>query len=223
LAVIAAKDGRRVSLELGGDNAFVVLDDADLAAAAACGGGNSFEFQGQTCITASRHIVQRTVYEEYLEHLVALARKLVVGTPLDAGVDLGPMISREQLDRVHHEIVEPSIKMGARLLEGGVHDGLFYRPTVLADVTPEMPAFTEEIFGPVAPVTVVESEQEALDLTNRHPALVNSVYTGDPMRGLAFAELVNSGMVHVNDAGGRPHDESDLDEFTRRRWIGVQR
>jgi benzaldehyde dehydrogenase (NAD) len=223
LAVIAAKDGRRVSLELGGDNAFVVLDDADLAAAAACGGGNSFEFQGQTCITASRHIVQRTVYEEYLEHLVALARKLVVGNPLDAGVDLGPMISREQLDRVHHEIVEPSIKMGARLLEGGVHDGLFYRPTVLADVTPEMPAFTEEIFGPVAPVTVVESEQEALDLTNRHPALVNSVYTGDPMRGLAFAELVNSGMVHVNDAGGRPHDEFDLDEFTRRRWIGVQR
>lgn len=223
LAAIVARDGRQVSLDLGGDNAFVVLDDADVAAAAACGGGNSFEFQGQTCITASRHIVQRAVYLEYLDALVAVARKLTVGNPTRAGVDLGPMISQAQLDRVHHDIVEPSIRMGARLIEGGVHDGLFYYPTVLADVTPEMPAFTEEIFGPVAPVTVVDTEQEALALTNRHPALVNAVYTGDPLRGLAFAERVDSGMVHVNDAGGRPHDESDLAEFTKRRWIGVQR
>jgi benzaldehyde dehydrogenase (NAD) len=113
--------------------------------------------------------------------------------------------------------------MGARLVEGGTYDGLFYRPTVLAGVTPEMPAFAEEIFGPVAPVTVAADEDEALELTNRAQALVNAVYTGDELRGLAFAQRVRCGMVHVNDAMGRPTGESDLDELTTRRWIGVQR
>ncbi|TWP46741.1 aldehyde dehydrogenase family protein [Lentzea tibetensis] len=225
VAGIAARDLRRTCLELGGDNAFAVLDDADVEAAATCGAWTSFDFQGQTCITASRHIVHRAVLEPYLEALTRRARQIVVGDPTRPGVHLGPLISAEQLHRVHDRIVQPSIEMGARVVTGATHDGLFYQPTVLADVTPEMPAFTEEIFGPVAPVTVVDSEEEALALVNRCQALVNAVHTGDLARGLAFAQQVDSKNVHVNDAGPRPTDadDVDLDEFTKRRWIGLQR
>jgi benzaldehyde dehydrogenase (NAD) len=223
VAGIAARDFRRTSLELGGDNAFVVLDDADIAAASACGAWTAFEFQGQTCITASRHIVLDSVASAYVDALVERARGITVGDPVRERVDLGPMISEAQRNRLHQQIVEPSVRMGAVIRTGGTYEGLFYQPTVLTEVTPEMPAFTEEVFGPVAPVTVVSSEEEALELVNRHRALVNSVYTGDPMRGLAFAERVNSGMVHINDAMGRPTDEDDLAAFTTRRWIGMQR
>jgi benzaldehyde dehydrogenase (NAD) len=223
MAQIAARDFRRTSLELGGDNAFVVLGDADIDAASACGAWTAYEYQGQTCITASRHIVMRSVASEYVDALTARARGITVGDPARDRVDLGPMISEEQRSRLHHRIVEPSVRMGAVIRTGGTYEGLYYQPTVLSDVTPEMPAFTEEVFGPVAPVTVVDTEEEALELTNRHHALVNAVYTADPMRGLAFAERVNSGMVHINDAGGRPTDEDDLAAFTTRRWVGMQR
>ena len=132
--------------------------------------------------------------------------------------------------------------MGAKIVEGGTHDGLFYRPTVMVDVTRDMPVWTEEIFAPVALVLVAVSEEEALELVNDTPyGLVNAVYTGAPARGLAFAERVHSGMVHVNDStcldeahvpfggvgasgmGGRSGGEANLEEFTERRWIGVQR
>jgi benzaldehyde dehydrogenase (NAD) len=223
MARIAAEDFKRTSLELGGDNAFVVLEDADVDKASACGAWASFEFQGQTCISASRHIVHRAVADRYRDAVVARARRIRVGDPYREDVELGPLISEVQRDRVHKEIVEASVAMGARVVEGGTYDGLFYRPTVLVDVTPKMPAFTEEIFGPVVPITVVDSEEEALALTNSAQALVNAVYTADVDRGLAFAEQVRCGLVHVNDAMGRPTGEDDLDEFTDRRFIGLQR
>jgi benzaldehyde dehydrogenase (NAD) len=99
---------------------------------------------------------------------------------------------------------------------------LFYRPTVLTGVTPDMPVFTEEIFGPVMPITVVDSEAEALELVNRHRTLMNSVFTGDPMRGLAFAERVKSNEVHVNDGYARHGGEGQLAGYTHRQWIGLQ-
>jgi benzaldehyde dehydrogenase (NAD) len=222
MARVAAERFTRTSLELGGDNAFVVLDDADVERASACGAWAAYEFQGQTCITASRHIVHRAVADRYREAVVAKARALRVGDPYREEVDLGPLISEVQRDRVHKEIVEASVAMGARLLEGGRYDGLFYRPTVLDGVTPEMPAFTEEIFGPVIPITVVDSEDEALELVNSRQGLVSAVYTGNEARGLAFAQRVHCGLVHVNDAMGRPTGEDDLDDFTRRRYIGIQ-
>jgi benzaldehyde dehydrogenase (NAD) len=223
MAHIAADGFKRTSLELGGDNAFVVLDDADVEAASACGAWAAFEFQGQTCITASRHIVHRAVADAYRDAVAERARRLRVGDPYREDVDLGPLISEVQRDRVHKEIVEASVAMGARVVEGGRYDGLFYRPTVLDGVTPRMPAFTEEIFGPVIPITVVDSEEEALALTNSQQALVNAVYTADVDRGLAFAERVRCGLVQVNDAMGRPTGEDDIVDFTDRRFIGVQR
>jgi benzaldehyde dehydrogenase (NAD) len=145
-----------------------------------------------------------------------------VGDPLNDGVGLGPLINSVQRDRVD-KIVQTSVQMGARLIEGGAYEGNFYRPTVLDNVTDDMPAFTEEIFGPVAPVTVVRSEPEALRLVNSQRNLVSAVYTADLLRGLAFAEQVDSDLVHVNDALGRPTGEDDLLIFTRPRWIGLQR
>ena len=223
IAAAAAVDLRPIRLELGGSNAFVVLDDADVELAASCAMIASYEFQGQTCISASRHIVQRAVADAYLEALVARASKLRVGDPMDPATDLGPLISERQRDRVHHKIVRPSVEMGARVLAGAEYAGLFYRPTVLTDVTPEMPAFSEEIFGPVVPVTVVDTEEEAIGITNGYPMLMNSVFSKDLIRGLDVAEKLQAGEVHVNDAHARHGAENQMPGFTKRQWIGVQR
>jgi benzaldehyde dehydrogenase (NAD) len=222
IATAAAGQLRDIRLELGGSNAFVVLEDADVELAASCAMIASLEFQGQTCISASRHIVLRPVADAYLDAVTKRADALRVGDPFD-GVDLGPLISERQRDRVHKAIVEPSIAQGARLVTGGTYEGLFYRPTVLADVTPEMPAFSEEIFGPVIPVTVVDTEEEAIALTNGYPMLMNSVFTADLMRGMDVAERLHAGEVHINDAHARHGAENQMPGFTRRQWIGVQR
>jgi benzaldehyde dehydrogenase (NAD) len=241
IAIQAAGDFKRVSLELGGNNAFVVLDDADVDQASMVGAWSAFHYSGQTCITAGRHIVARELFDDYVRRLAERARGIEVGDPSGGEVGLGPMISEPQLERAHR-LLEESVRMGARVVEGGTHDGLFYRPTVVVDVTREMPVWHEEIFGPVAPVLAVDSDEEALALVNdTRYGLVNAVFTGSPGRGLAFAERVASGMVHVNDStcldeahvpfggvgasglGGRSGGEANLEEFTERRWIGVQR
>jgi benzaldehyde dehydrogenase (NAD) len=183
----------------------------------------------------------RSIADRYIEALVRRARAIVVGDPATDAVGLGPMISEGQLQHAHR-LVEASVAQGATVAEGGTYEGLFYRPTVLTGVTPQMPAYLEEVFGPVAPITIVDTEEEALALVNDTPyGLVNAVFTGDIGRGLAFAEKVRSGMVHVNDAtpldeahvpfgglgmsgmGGRSGGEANLEEFTERRWISIQR
>ncbi|TDQ02673.1 MULTISPECIES: aldehyde dehydrogenase family protein [unclassified Leifsonia] len=222
IANFAARSFRPVATELGGDNAFVVLDDADIDQAASCAVWSSLWYQGQTCITAGRHIVHRDVAAAYTDAVVERVRALRVGDPLRDDVDLGPIISETQLRRFADGLVRPSIAAGATVAVGGDHDGLFYQPTVLTGVTPDMPVFTEEIFGPVMPITVVDSEAEALALVNRHRTLMNSVFTGDPMRGLAFAEQVKSNEVHVNDGYARHGGEGQLAGFTHRQWIGIQ-
>jgi benzaldehyde dehydrogenase (NAD) len=222
IAASVAADLRPVRLELGGSNAFVVLEDADIDLAASAAMVASLEFQGQTCISASRHIVLRAVADQYLDALVRRADALTVGDPM-TGADLGPLISEAQRDRVHRKIVEPSVAVGAVVRAGGTYDGLFYRPTVLSGVTPEMPAFAEEVFGPVLPITVVDSEEEAIALVNGYPMLMNSVFTADLIRGLAVAERLQAGEVHVNDAHARHGAENQLGSFTRRQWIGLQR
>jgi len=241
IAKIAGGQLKRVSLELGGNNALVILDDADVDEASMIGAWSAFHYQGQTCITAGRHIVARSLFDPYVERLAERARAITVGDPATDEVGLGPMISEEQRDR-GHDILQRSIDAGARVVEGGTYEELFYRPTVVVDVTPEMPIWREEIFAPIAPVLAVEDDEEALALTNdTEYGLVNSVLTGSMDRGLAFAERVRSGMVHVNDAtcldeahvpfggvgasglGGRAGGEANLEEFTERRWISIQR
>ena len=231
---------KKVSLELGCNNAFIVLDDADLDAAAAAGAFAAFQFQGQVCFAAGRHLVHRSVAEAYTNALIEKARRLRTGDPYREDVHLGPIVNEKQLARVD-DIVQRSISGGATLAEGGTHEGLFYRPTVLTDVTTESPAWTDEIFGPVAPITVFDTDEEAIALANESRyGLVASIYTRSLGRGLAMADRMRTGMVHVNDGtlndeaiipfggmgdsgnGSRHGGEASLDTFTDWQWVTVR-
>ncbi|HEY3522956.1 MAG TPA: aldehyde dehydrogenase family protein, partial [Candidatus Limnocylindrales bacterium] len=231
---------KRVSLELGGNNAFVVLDDADLDAAASAGAYAAFQFQGQVCFATGRHIVHRSVVGDYVDALAEKAKRIRLGDPYREEVDLGPIVNEKQLARVDG-IVRRSVEGGARIVEGGTHDGLFYRPTVLADVTRDLPAWTDEIFGPVAPIVTFDSDDEALELANDSEyGLTGAVYSRSVSRGLALAQRMRTGMVHVNDQtvndeatipfggmgasgnGSRFGGPANWDEFTEWQWVTIR-
>ena len=231
---------KKVSLELGGNNALVILDDADVDAAASAGAYASFQFQGQVCFATGRHIVHRSIAGGYVDALVEKAKRLRLGDPYREDVDLGPIVNEKQLARVDG-IVQRSVEGGARLAVGGTHDGLFYRPTVLADVTRNLPAWTDEIFGPVAPVVVFDTDEEALALANdTEYGLAAAVYSRSVSRGLALAQRIRAGMVHVNDQtvndeavipfggmgasgnGSRFGGAANWDEFTQWQWVTVR-
>ena len=231
---------KRVSLELGGNGAYLVLDDADVEAASAAGAWASFFHQGQVCMAAGRHIVHRGVAEEYLDKLAKRAAELRVGDPFTQDVEIGPVINQAQLARIDR-IVRESVEAGAELLTGGTADGPFYAPTVLSRVTPDMPAFHEEIFGPVAPVIVVDSDDEAVALANRTEyGLSAAIQTASVHRGRGIADRLRTGMVHINDQtindeahvpfggrgasgnGSRHGAEHSWDEFTQWQWLTVR-
>jgi benzaldehyde dehydrogenase (NAD) len=236
----AGRSLKRVSLELGGNNALIVLDDADLEVASSAGAWSAFLHQGQVCMTAGRHIVMAGVAEEYLERLAARAAGLPVGDPNVEQVALGPLINERQLANVDR-IVTQTVEAGAVVRAGGTHDKLFYQPTVLAGVTTKMPAFREEIFGPVAPVVVVQDEAEAVAVANdTEYGLVAAIQTGSRDRGRAVADQLRTGIVHVNDQtlnndayapfggtgasgnGSRFGSQSSWDEFTQWQWLTLR-
>jgi benzaldehyde dehydrogenase (NAD) len=231
---------KKVSLELGGNNAFIVLDDADLDAAAAAGTFAAFQFQGQVCFAAGRHLVHRSMADAYSGALTEKAKRLRTGDPFREDVQLGPIVNEKQVARVD-DIVQRSIAAGAVVSEGATREGLFYRPTVLTAITPDMAAFTDEIFGPVAPIMAFDSDEEAIELANASSyGLVASIYTRSLARGLAFADRMRTGMVHINDGtlndeaiipfggmgdsgnGSRYGGEASLDTFTEWQWVTVR-
>ena len=228
---------KRVSLELGGNNPFIVLDDVDIEAAASAGAFGSFFHQGQICLTAGRHLVHERIADAYVEALVRHAKALTVGDPFKGEVHLGPVVNERQAANVDRVIAESTAK-GAKILAGGTREGLFFQPTVLTGVTPGMPAFDEEIFGPVAPVTVFSSDDEAVTLANQTSyGLVASILSPDLARAQRIADQLHSGIIHINDqsilhevygpiggvgASGNGHSYSTLtnpDQFTEWQWI----
>jgi len=239
---IAAAAGdllKKVSLELGGNNALIVLDDADLDQATMIGAWSSFHYQGQTCITAGRHIVTEGIAQAYAEGLAKRANAITVGNTLTEDVGLGPMINQRQLDRAARFLAD-AVAQGATVLAGGTTDGPFFRPTVVTGVRTGSDLWTEEIFAPIAPIVVVKDADEAVALANDTGyGLVNSVVTGDLFGGSQLARRLRAGMVHVNDAtpqdeaaapfggigqsglGGRSGGDANLEEFTERRWLTV--
>jgi len=240
VAELAARHLKRVHLELGGNSALIVLDDADLDRAVSAGAWGSFLHQGQICMTAGRHLVHERIADDYVAALAEHADHLPVGDPFTGQVALGPLIDEGQRDKVH-ALVTATVDAGARLAAGGTHDGLFYRPTVLDQVRTDMPAYAEEVFGPVAPVVRFGSVDEAAKLAADSPyALSLSILTGDAMRGLALAERIPSGIVHINDqtvndeavapfggvldsgTGARFGGAGNLDAFTEQRWITLR-
>ena len=238
---LAGRHLKRAHLELGGNSALVVLDDADVDKAVSVGAFGSFFHQGQICMTTGRHLVQRDLFDTYVERLAAKASALPVGDPTSEQVALGPIIDERQRDRIH-SLVTDSVAQGARAVAGGTFEGLYYRPTVLADVTPEMPAFQEEVFGPVAPVLAFDSLEEAAALAASTPyGLSLGILTNNPMRALALADLVPSGAIHVNDQtvndeaqipfGGVGDSgtgarfggaEANIEAFTETQWVTMR-
>ncbi|MET9568733.1 aldehyde dehydrogenase family protein [Streptomyces virginiae] len=236
VAELAGRHLKRVHLELGGNSALVVLRDADVEAAVAQASWGSFFHQGQICMTAGRHLVHASLYDEYVERLAARAEELAVGDPYREQVHLGPLIDRAQLERVH-ALVEASTAAGAKLVAGGTHRDLFYRPTVLAGAADDTPAYAEEVFGPVAPVRSFATDDEAVELASAGPyGLSLGIVTRDAGRGLDLAERIPTGIAHVNDqtvgdeavapfggvgasgTGARFGGEANLDAFTELRW-----
>lgn len=230
---------KRVILELGGNNAFIVMADADLDQAVACGIGGSFRHQGQICMATGRHLVHESLAEEYVDRLRVAASAMRVGDPRADGTTLGPLITTTQAERVQG-IVDAAVAGGAEAVHGGTHQGAFYAPTVLDRVDATNPAFQSEIFGPVAPVTRFSTEAEALELANASDyGLSAAIHTRDIARGLGFASRLRAGMVALNgqtiyDAahipmggigasgnGGRHGGHWNLDEFTYWQWVTV--
>jgi benzaldehyde dehydrogenase (NAD) len=196
---LAGKHLKRAHLELGGNSALLILDDADLDAAVNLAAWGSFFHQGQICMTTGRHFVHARLYDEFVDRLADKAEKLPVGDPNTDEVALGPVIDAGQRDKIHG-LVTASADQGAKVAAGGSYDELFYRPTVLSDVPVTAPAFTEEVFGPVAPVTRVGSVEEAARLAAESEyGLSLGIVTRDVMHGLAVAEQIPSGIVHIND------------------------
>jgi benzaldehyde dehydrogenase (NAD) len=228
---------KKVALELGGNSAMIVLDDADLDLASSCGAWASYLHQGQICMAAGRHLVHRRVAADYIERLTRRANALHVGDPAREQVHLGPLISEKQRDRVHR-IVTDTLAAGAQLTTGGSFDRLYYRPTVLTEVTADMPAFREEIFGPVAPVTTFEDDDEAVALANASDyGLSGSVHSRSIGRAMALADRLSTGMIHINDQtvnneahvpfggigasgnGSRFGGLANWEEFTVTQWV----
>ena len=197
---LAARHLKRAHLELGGNNALIVMDDADLTRAPSVGAAGSFIHQGQICMATGRQLVHESIADEYVARLTERAEALVVGDPAgQEPVQLGPVIDERQRDGIH-AIVTDSVAAGAKLRAGGSYQRLFYRPTVLDHVTPDHRAFREEIFGPVAPVIRFSTLDEAVELArDTEYGLSLGILTRDVMRGLQLADRIPSGNVHIND------------------------
>ncbi|WP_175912344.1 aldehyde dehydrogenase family protein [Burkholderia sp. BCC1640] len=237
---VASGQLKRVSLELGGNNPFIVLDDADIEAAASAGAWGSFFHQGQICLTTGRHLVHEDIAEAYVGALVKKAKALVVGNPLDANVQVGPIINERQAANAER-IVSQTVAEGAKLLTGGSRNGLFFKPTVITGVTADMTAFTEEIFGPVAAITTFRTDEEAIALANATEyGLSAAVVSPDLARAQHVADALHSGVIHINDqtvvhgiygpigglgisGNGFGHGaSSNADQFSEWQWITVR-
>jgi benzaldehyde dehydrogenase (NAD) len=236
---LAGKNLKRVALELGGKSPFIVLDDADLEAAASAGAWGSYLHQGQICMASGRHIVLRKVVGDYVNILTKKTSVLTVGDPFRHDVAIGPIINARQLARID-KIVKDTVAAGAELMTGGSHEGPFYRPTVLHNVRPGMPAYDIEIFGPVAPVIVAEDEEDAIRIANdTEYGLSGAVQTASLERGLRVARRIRAGLVHINDQtiadfaevpfggmgasgnGARFGSLTNWEEFTEWQWMTI--
>lgn len=241
VAELAGKQLKRVHLELGGNSALIVMDDVDLDRAVMAGAWGTFFHQGQICMATSRHLVHERIADEYTKRLAAVAEQMQVGDPTKQPAALGPIIDARQRDKIHALVTE-SVSAGARLAAGGRYEGLFYRPTVLADAKPGMPAYDNEIFGPVAPVTSFSTPEEAAALAaGTEYGLSLGILTRDVMKALDLAERIPTGIVHINDqtvndeavapfggvaasgTGSRVGGaEWNIDAFTETQWVTMR-
>jgi len=239
---IAEKAGRhlkRVVLELGGYNPLIVLADADVDYAVDATAFGAFLHQGQICMSARKIIVERGIADEFVEKLVAKTESLKTGDPSEHETIIGPLINEAALELVKSRVDE-AVRMGAKVLAGGEAEGTCYRATLLTDVPEDSEFAKSETFGPVAAIEVVDSGEEAVERANATAyGLASGIITRDADRGLALAQQIDAGIVHVNDqpvgdepqmpfggvkdsGWGRFGGTAVVDEFTELHWITVQ-
>ncbi len=236
----ASRHLKKVSLELGGKNSFVVLDDADMDLAIKNAVWSVYLHQGQICMSAGRVLVHSAIAAEFTRRLTEHARNLPVGDPASGQVALGPIINQAQVDHAL-KAVSAAVAAGATLETGGKSNGLFFEPTVLTGVKPGNPAFDEEIFGPVAVITTFDSDDEAAELVNATDyGLSAAIVSRSVGRAMALGEKLRVGLLHINDStvndevvnpfggvgasgnGTSIGGPANWEEFTQWQWVTVK-
>ncbi|CAM5672013.1 Aldehyde dehydrogenase family protein OS=Streptomyces alboniger OX=132473 GN=CP975_19585 PE=3 SV=1 [Streptomyces alboniger] len=239
VATVCASHFKRSILELGGNSALIVLDDADIDYAVDAAVFSRFVHQGQVCMAANRILVDRSVEAEFTEKFVAKVASLKVGDPADPATHIGPLINASQAEAVS-AVVGQAVAAGATALLRGTTEGNLIAPSVLTGLPADSPVLHQEIFGPVALLVPFDGEDEAVRIANDTPyGLSGAVHTADVERGVRVAKRVRTGMIHVNDSTvhdepivpfggekssgvGRLNGESTVDAFTTQKWISVQ-
>ncbi len=201
VAGLAGKNLKRSVLELGGNDAFIVLEDADLEHVIKMAIKGRMVNTGQSCVAAKRFIIVEAIAEKFLEQFTAAMSEMQLGDPMDEDTDVGPLSSEgAAVDLL--EKVQASVNAGATVVLGGDRpdrSGAYFNPTILTDITEDMPTYDQELFGPVASVYVVKDEQAAIKLANDSSyGLGGSVHTADIERGRKVAEQIDTGMVFIN-------------------------
>jgi aldehyde dehydrogenase (NAD+) len=239
VATVCAATFKRSVLELGGNSALVVLDDADVDYAVDAAVFSRFVHQGQVCMAANRVLVDRSVADEFTEKFVAKVAGLKTGDPRDPSTVIGPVINSSQADAIS-AVVEQALAEGATALVRGTTTDNLVEPSVLTGLPADSALLRQEVFGPVAFLVPFDGEEEAVRLVNDTPyGLSGAVHTGNIERGVNFAKRIDTGMFHVNDGtvhdepivpfGGEKHSgigrlngDTMLDAFTTQKWISVQ-
>ncbi|WP_406438905.1 aldehyde dehydrogenase family protein [Streptomyces sp. NBC_00631] len=239
VATVCASLFKRSVLELGGNSALVVLDDADIDYAVDAAVFSRYVHQGQVCMAANRVLVDRSIADEFTEKFVAKVRTLKTGDPSDPQTVIGPLINSQQAESVS-ATVQQAVAEGATALVHGTTTDNLVEPSVLTGIPADSDLLRQEIFGPVAFLIPFDGEEEAVRLVNDTPyGLSGAVHTGDIERGVAFAKQIDTGMFHVNDGtvhdepvvpfGGEKHSgigrlngETTVESFTTLKWISVQ-
>lgn len=240
VAALCARHMKRLLLELGGQAAMVVLDDADLDRAAVAAVSGGYQNQGQICMSTERLIVQRKVADAFIAKVDTLRKALVMGDPSDPATELGPVISVAAAERLS-VLVSDAVSRGAKLVGGGSIRDAFFEPALLDDIEFNMRLYTEETFGPILSVTRVDTDQEAITVANDSDyGLSASVFSQDTDRANAIAAQIQSGICHINRSTvdddpnapfggvkasgyGRFGGPWALDEFSELRWITRKR
>jgi len=206
LHVAARAAGKATLLELGGNGPMVVLDDADVAAAAEASLAASFLCAGQSCTAGERFLVHDAVHDDFVAAVEARVERTVrLGDPFASDTTMGPLNNEPTAEKVDRHVAD-AVERGARVVTGGGRASgfptdLYWEPTVLAGVTEEMEVARDETFGPVVPITRISSDEEALAIANASPyGLLSAVWTRDLARGLRFAEAVDAGWVNINES-----------------------
>ncbi|QED48979.1 NAD-dependent succinate-semialdehyde dehydrogenase [Cytobacillus dafuensis] len=206
LAEKAARYVKRISMELGGHAPFIVYDDADPVHAAKGVSLVKFLNTGQACISPNRIFVHRSIAEEFTNTLIERVHKLRAGNGLEEGVSIGPLVNEAAIEKVDNQVKDAiergaSLKIGGnRMIESGLDKGNYYAPTILSGINKEMKIFSEETFGPVAPIIIFDSDEEVMQMANdTNYGLAAYVYTNNLSRAMRAFEELNFGIIGIND------------------------